>query len=96
MLSVGAKLAVTATLPLPHHHHHLLLLVITMNTATIALLSKTITVLKRATATNVLGLGQRMTQWNGIHQKQLVGVSHRTQIRTRSLTQLIMNLEMIA
>lgn len=90
MLLVGAKLAAMATLPQLRLH------VITMNTATIALLSKRNTVLRRTTATNVLGLGQRMTQWNGAHQMQLVGVNHRTQIRTRSLTLLIMNLEMIA
>jgi hypothetical protein len=67
-----------------------------MSTAMIAALSKMITVMTCLTVTNVPGLGQKMTQANGILQLQPVDVSHRIQIRTQSLTRLIMNLEMIA
>jgi len=67
-----------------------------MSTATIAQLLTMITVATHMTATNVLGLGQRMTLMNGILQLPLVDASHRTQIHTLSLTQLTMNLEMIA
>ena len=98
MLSVVVKLAVTATLLHLHLHHprlHLLL-VTTMNTATIAQLLTMTTVATNMTATNVLGLGQRMTLTNGTLQLPLVGVCQRTQIRTLSLTLLTMNLEMIA
>ena len=100
MLSVVAKLAVTATLHHLHLHHlrlHLLLLLVTtMNTATIAQLLTMTTVATNMTATNVLGLGQRMTLTNGTLQLPLVGVCQRTQIRTLSLTLLTMSLEMIA
>merc|ERR1711953_1411351 len=98
MLSVVAKLVVTATqLHLHHPHLHLhLLLVTTMNTATIAQLLTMTTVATHMTAINVLGLGQRMTLMNGTLQLPLVGASHRTQIHTLSLTLLTMNLETIA
>merc|ERR1712038_2172533 len=98
MLSVAAKLAVTAA----HHlHHHLLLLplhlhVITTNSATIAILSTMTTVTTCTTATNVLGHGLRMTLTSGILQLPPVGASHRTRIHTLSLIQLTTNLEMIA
>ena len=95
MLSVGARLVVMAALHLIQLLILHLLHVIIMNTATIALLFTMITVMTYTTALSVPGLGLRMTRWNGIHLLQPVGVSHRSRTRTRSLTQLIMNLEVI-
>ena len=95
MLSVGARLVVMAALHLIQLLILHLLHVIIMNTATTALLFTMITVMTYTTALSVPGLGQRMTRWNGIHLLQPVGVSHRNRTRTRSLTQLIMNLEVI-
>merc|ERR1712038_784925 len=102
MLSVGVRLVATAThhLHLHHHHHrrllHLLHLVITTNSAMTAILLTMTTAMMCTTATNVLGLGQRMTLTSGILQLPPVGASHRTRIHTLSLIQLTMNLEMIA
>merc|ERR1712038_1266393 len=94
MLSVGARQAVTATRHLLHLLH--LLLVITTNSAMTATLLTMTTATTCTTATNVLGLGLRMTLTSGILQLPPVGASHRTRIHTLSMTQLIMNLEMIA
>jgi len=104
MLSVVARPVVTEThlllhLHLHHLHRRLRLLplrVTTMNTATIAQLLTMTTVVTHMTATSVLILGPRTTLTNGTLQMQHVGVSHPTRIRTRSLTQLTMNSEMIA
>merc|ERR1712038_2017353 len=100
MLSVGVELAVTATHHLHHHRRllHLLhlLLVITTNSAMTATLLTMTTAMTCTTATNVLGLGLRMILTSGILQLPPVGASHRTRIHTLSLTQLTMNLEMIA
>lgn len=90
MLNVGAKLVATAAL----HHRLLLILVITMNTAMIAQLYKTTTVMMYLTATNVLGLGPRIKI--GVRRLPPVGVSQLIRIHTQSLTLLTMNLEMIA
>jgi len=102
MLSVGVRLAVTATHHLRLHLHllHLHLLhhplVITTNSATIAIHLTMTTVMTCMIATNVLGHGQRMTLTSGILQLPPVGVSLPTRIHTLSLIQLIMSLEMIA
>lgn len=98
MLNVDARLVATAALNplLRHRHRHrlLLILVITMNTAMIAQLSRMANVATCLTATNVLGLGQRMKI--GVPHLPPVGVSPLIRILSQSLTLLTMNLEMIA